>query len=150
MRLLTELGTWYLLSVSLTTLCEIYPYAFARFSHSTAKFPLFSLASRISCDTTPVFSIQPRIPATPSFCTDVSMYSFIIRNLERRLNRMLKNIFPSVFSSDIILNWSISFDFSSFGIHTPSACLHWFATLPILQIVRSTFHNNFRMPGNHL
>ena len=148
--LLRELRTWYLRSVSSTTLCGIEPYAFARSSHSTAKFSWFSLAARISCDTTPVCSIQPGFPATPSFCTDEWMYSFIMRNLERRLDRMLKYIFPSVFSCDIIQNWSISFDFSSFGIHTPSACLHWFATLPLLQIVRNTSHNNFRMPGHPL
>jgi len=59
----------------------------------------------------------------------------------RRLAAMLKNTFPPTMNSEMILNWLMFSDSSSFGIHTPSAYLHWWATLPLLQITFRILQN---------
>lgn len=106
--------------------------------HRTTRSPLPSFASLRSCLTC---SKQPGVPEIPPFCTDVSMYSFFKRNFDSCRDKMLKNILPSVLSSEMVLNWSMSLEFSSLGIQTPSAHLHWSATLPLHQITLRIFHS---------
>lgn len=72
MRFLTQIGTRYLLRASSTNLYGTDPYALARFSRSTARLPFPSFASLMSCVITPICPKQPRMPAIPPFCTEVS------------------------------------------------------------------------------
>ncbi len=150
MRSLTLVGTWSFVRVSCTSLCGIEPYAFARSSHSTDRLPLFSLASLMSYVTTPVCSKHPGIPAIPPFWTDVSINLLFERKVHSRLETALKKILASTHNSEMMRNWSIFLEFSSFGIQTPSATLHCSGILPLLQMIRRIFHRRSRSLGQFL
>ena len=50
----------------------------------------------------------------------------------------------------MLQNWSSWVEFSSFGIHTPSATLHRSGILPLLQKTRKIFHRRSRSLGQFL
>lgn len=96
----------------------INPYALARSSQSTARFPFPYCASWISWVTTLVCSQHPGIPGMPPFWTDVSMYLFFRRKSVILLPRMLKKILLSTLRSEMDWHRSSLVEFSSLGIQT--------------------------------
>lgn len=83
------------------------------------KSLIIGTASLISCVTTPVRSSYPDIPATPPFCTELSMSLFFNRKSVKRLDVTLQNILPSTLSNEIELSCSRFVGFSYVGIQTP-------------------------------
>lgn len=66
------------------------------------------------------------------------MQVFVKRKSVILLDRTLRKIFPSTLRREMGLNCYSLVEFSFLGIQAPSACLHWFATVPFLQITKNS------------
>ena len=75
-------------------MCRIDPYALARSSYTTVRsfLPLFAL--RISCVMALVTSTQSEKLGSPSFWTEVALYTFPVRKDVNRLARSCEEYFP--------------------------------------------------------
>lgn len=62
----------------------------------------------------------------------------------------LKKIFTLTLNREMMQNWTILLEFSSFGIHTPSVVVHCSGILPFVQITRRIFHRRSRNLGQFL
>jgi len=136
------------LSVS-SSLCGKEPRVFVRSSQSATCSPPLSLASHISCVTSPVCSRHRLTPEITPFCTEVSMFVFFKRNqldaAPYSYKRFSLHHWAARWCNTVHCSCSLLLESSSFGIHTPSACLHWASTFPLRRI---TFHSHTRSLGH--
>ena len=85
--------------------------------------------------------MQPDTSGMPPFWTAMSIYSLPSRYLVVLLAKTARNIFPSMFNREMVLNCSTFLEFSSFGIKHPSALYHDSVIFLLLQITFNSFHN---------
>ena len=112
-----------------------------RSSHTNVRSFLSAFASLMSWVMALVCYTQPEKPGTPPFWTKVLMYLLAVRKIVDRLARSANNTFPSTFRSDIVRNWSIVLEFSSFVVNIPSASFQASGTIPFPQTTFSNLHS---------
>ncbi len=87
-------------------------------------------------------------PWSTPFWTEVSIYLFCKKFSVKHCATTLTKIFTSVLSKNIILNWLMFSEFSSFGFHTPFVYLHCLGTF--LQMTLKMLHSRRRSRGQCL
>src|SRR4029434_818340 len=126
------------------------PYALAKSSQATVRFPFFSFPSWISWLRTPVCSKHLENPSIAPFWIEVSMYPFWVIYALILLASTEKKILSSTLSREMVRNWLICVDPCSFGTKQPSALRQPAGTAPLDQITRISFHTLRRSLGHLL